>query len=88
MSEKCCNKSTLLRKLQIYGFALYDTVLYLDSHPEDNSALDYYDKMSAAYKQVKKQYEDNYGPLTITGVDTDNGWTWTSTPQPWEYDAN
>lgn len=88
MNKRCVEEKALLRKLQIYGFALYDTVLYLDSHPEDNGALDYYDKMSAAYKQAKLQYEESFGPLTINGVDTDNGWSWTKAPWPWEYEAN
>jgi len=82
------NKKALMHKLQVYGFALYDTVLFLDAHPEDNGALDFYDKMSAAYNQTKKQYEETYGPLTIYGVDTDNGWTWTNSPWPWEFEAN
>jgi len=86
--SNCNDKKALMRKMQVYGFALYDTVLFLDAHPEDNGALDFYDKMSAAYKQTKKQYEELYGPLTIVGVDTDNGWTWTEKPWPWEYEAN
>lgn len=86
--RQSCDRKSLLRKIQIYGFALYDTVLFLDSHPEDNGALDYYDKMSAAYKMAKKEYEENFGPLTVMGVDTDEGWTWTNSPWPWEYDAN
>ncbi len=90
MNRNSCNndKKALMRKLQVYGFALYDTVLFLDAHPEDNGALDFYDKMSAAYNQTKKQYEDLFGPLTIHDVDTDNGWTWIQKPWPWEYDAN
>lgn len=81
-------KKTLMRKLQVYGFALYDTILFLDSHPEDNGALDFYDKMSAAYNKTKKLYEEQFGPLTVNSVDTDNGWTWTEKPWPWEFDAN
>lgn len=87
-NRQYCDRKSLLRKIQIYGFALYDTVLFLDSHPEDNGALDFYDKMSAAYKKAVMQYEENFGPLTITGVDTDTGWTWIDAPWPWEYDAN
>lgn len=90
-NNNCSNNSdrkALLRKIQVYGFALYDTALFLDSHPDDNGALDYYDKMSAAYNQAKMQYEDTFGPLMITNVDTDNGWSWTAFPWPWEYEAN
>lgn len=79
---------SLLRKLQIYGFTLYDTALFLDTHPEDSGALDYYDKTAAAYAQARREYEEKFGPLTVNGVDTDNGWAWTASPWPWEYEAN
>ena len=84
----CSDRRALLRKIQMYGFALYDTALFLDSHPNDAGALDLYDKMSAAYNQSKKQYEENFGALTINNVNTDNGWSWNDHPFPWEYDAN
>ena len=36
-----CDKTALFRKIQVYGFAMYDTVLFLDTHPDDKSALEY-----------------------------------------------
>jgi len=85
-TEPLCKKA-LFRKLQVLGFALYDTVLFLDTHPCDQGALDYYDKVSATYETTKKQYEDAFGPLTVKNVNTDHGWSWTASPWPWEYDC-
>ena len=36
------NRSELLQKIDEIGFALYDTALFLDSHPGSRLALDYY----------------------------------------------
>ena len=35
------NRSELLQKIDEIGFALYDTALFLDSHPDSRLALDY-----------------------------------------------
>ena len=29
-------------------------------------------------------YEKHCGPLFLTGIDTNDGWTWTDEPWPWE----
>ena len=42
------SREKLLRQIQIYSFAVYDALLYLDSHPSSKEALDFYNK----YKQV------------------------------------
>lgn len=83
-----CDKTALFRKIQVYGFAMYDTVLFLDTHPDDKSALEYYDRVSCAFRDAVAMYEEKYGPLTIQNVDTSNGWMWLSAPWPWQYEAN
>ncbi len=65
-------------------FALIDTGLYLDTHPDDDKALAYYDKYREINKDVCREYEQCFGPLTIKGVDTCDGWTWVRDPWPWE----
>lgn len=66
------------------GFAMLDAGLYLDTHPCDDAALDYFNKCRQMHNDAVCDYEKNCGPLTIGGVNTDNGWTWTEEPWPWE----
>lgn len=66
------------------GFALIDVGLFLDTHPCDEKALEYFNKYQQMYKEAVHDYEKHYGPMTINGVDTCNEWTWTEGPWPWE----
>ncbi len=88
MTEQNGNGTALLRKLQTLGFALYDTALYLDSHPHDLAALEYYKKTLAMYEDAKKIYESTAGPLTVYSGFSDTGWKLHSLPEPWKYEAN
>lgn len=87
-NRQVCDKCSLFRKLQMYGFAMYDTALFLDTHPNDNSALEYYNRVRNAYLDSVMQYEEKYGPLTLDGVDTSDEWKWLSAPWPWQYEGN
>lgn len=78
------DRRELLQKIDELGFALYDTALFLDSHPSSQLALDYFRENQTAYRQYREQYETAYGPLTFFGVNAENGWTWTQGPWPWE----
>ena len=70
------------------SFALVETVLYLDGHPYDTDALEYYKNIKEKYDEAVKCYEENYGPITVLGVNCEKGWTWVETPWPWEMEAN
>lgn len=73
-----------MRKVQAAAFAIDDVKLFLDSHPNDAEALCYFEKYQMLRKQLVKQYEEQYGPLTVYGVDAKGGaWTWTKEPWPW-----
>ncbi len=77
----------LLRQIQVYCFAIVEVTLYLDGHPCDRDALEYYNKYNAHLSELKHKYESKYGPLTANG---NNGctWRWVEGPWPWEYEAN
>ena len=73
----------MMKALQTLGFALFDTALFLDTHPNNQRALDYYRKNSEAYKILKEQYTSKYGPLSISEAAGDS-WEWVSKPWPWQ----
>lgn len=77
-----CN--ILMKQVYETGFALVDLVLYLDTHPEDKEALNYYYYVADLYEQAAKAYEEQCGPLTTEGVMDENYWTWINDPWPWE----
>ncbi len=78
------SKKAQMKIVRETGFAMLDAALYLDTHPKDEKAMDYFNKYQTLYREACKEYEACYGPLTHEGVDTNQGWTWTRDPWPWE----
>lgn len=78
------NKKQLRKFIDETGFAMYDTVLFLDTHPDDAQALSYYHETKMLYEKAVSEYTKNFGPLRITDVNSDNYWTWSKGPWPWE----
>ena len=78
------NCSALLRKVYEASFAVDDVILYLDTHPDDQDALNYYQYVSELRKQAMDAYEAQCGPLMIDEVRSDNYWTCVNNPWPWE----
>ena len=78
------NCSALLRKVYEASFAVDDVILYLDTHPDDQDALNYYQYVSELRKQAMDAYEAQCGPLMIDEVRSDNYWTWVNNPWPRE----
>lgn len=81
------DQAELFRTIQVYDFVIHDTGLYLDTHPADQIALEYYDKIRDLYRKAVDAYTANYGPLTVEDVNTRNNWTWIEKPWPWEMEA-
>lgn len=76
-------RETLLKKLSTYQFAALDLQLYLDSHPNDGDTIEKMNRFKEQAKELKKQYEQKYGPLTKS-VTEGNNWSWIKAPWPWE----
>ena len=78
----------IMDQLRAVDFALYETILYLDVYPHSCDALETYHKLKAQHEALRKEYEDNCGPLTAFGNQSTASWDWMSKPCPWEYDAD
>ena len=78
------NKEQAMRQGQMYSFALYDTGLFLNTHPTNQAALAFYEENQKKYVEAVAYYEEEFGPLTMYGTDTEKGWAWVETPWPWE----
>lgn len=55
------NRAELLRSIQIADFALIEANLFLDSHPDDANALQYYGKYKAILDSLTEEYVEKYG---------------------------
>lgn len=78
------NKNQLLSYINHVSFSMYDTVLFLDTHPTDREAIAYFNEMKQARKNALKIYQKKFAPLLLDGVDADCEWTWGMEPLPWE----
>jgi len=75
----------LLEQLQAVDFALVDLTLYLDTHPDDNQAIQQFNQLARQRKRLKKLYESSYGPLQQYGNSYSSyPWSWDNTPWPWQ----
>lgn len=74
----------LLKKLQICDFVLTEATLYLDTHPDNAMALEYFNKHNEKRKEIFKEYTEKYGPLTRYDNNSERHWQWIKNPWPWE----
>ena len=77
-------RERLLKRVQMYSFAVTDAALFLDTHPNNMSALAYYNKYKKLYKDAADEFESRFGPLTIMSERNNEYWTWVNDPWPWE----
>lgn len=82
------DRQKLLKKVQMYSFAVTDAALFLDTHPDCTEALAYYNKYKKLCREAKEQYEAAYGPLDIDSEQNNTRWAWVEGPFPWEACAN
>ncbi len=78
------SQSSLLHTIMQYDFAIYDLVLYLDTHPNDTDSIKMYMDLKKQCKQFTDEYVRQCGPLNNKQVTDDNYFNWVSTPWPWE----
>lgn len=81
------SRQELFNRIQILEFAMYDTALFLDTHPMDQQALRYYHNIREMLDAAVREYTACYGPLTMDSVLSTNKWTWIEHPWPWELEA-
>ena len=78
-------KEELLYNILMYKFALIELNLYLDTHPNNSSIINLYNKYLMEEKKLCDQFEKSYGPLTVDSENLGtNSWNWIKSPWPWE----
>ncbi|MCD5323025.1 MULTISPECIES: spore coat protein CotJB [Pontibacillus] len=75
----------LLEEIQAVDFVLVELTLYLDTHPDDYEAINQFNQFAKQSKNLKKQYEQQYGPLRQYGESYSGyPWNWKNAPWPWQ----
>ena len=78
------NREKLFQCITTTSFVMDDLRLFLDTHPTDQAALDYWDRVQRVRNEAVKEYTMCYGPIYSYDVDIKNRWTWVDEPWPWE----
>ena len=76
----------LLHWINVVSFAVDDAQLFLDTHPDNQAALSFFQEYSKLRKEALADYSKFYGPLTIdtANMNCRDKWTWINEPWPWE----
>lgn len=77
-------KEQMLHDIGIVDFVLVELTLYLDTHPRDMRAMEYFNHYNKIKKQMMKEFSEKYFPLTKDHAESDNEWRWGMAPLPWE----
>lgn len=78
------NKEQLLHDIGIVSFVVIELGLYLDTHPYDRNALEYFNHYSRIRQQMTKEFSMKYYPLTMDASECGKEWKWGAAPLPWE----
>ena len=75
-------------ELQAIGFAINELALYLDTHRDDEEALELYRQYQDIYHKAMMAYNKDRGPLNHSFPGQGKSYNWLDDPWPWEYAAN
>ena len=80
----------IYKRICAYDFAIYEMVLYLDTHPGCPRGLEKLSRLRKERTVLINEYEKRYGKYVKThdDVPTDGHWSWIDGPWPWENEAN
>lgn len=78
------DKCSALYEISMVDFLLTDMKLYLDTHPTDRNALDYYHHYAEVLNEMRQAYAQNYGPLFADQSVCRKEWEWGMQPNAWE----
>lgn len=78
------SKSELLKEIQSVTFAMYDLLLYLDTHSCDKKAFKMFKELGEKRTALMNEYVKNYGSLSQFDSAKLDEFDWLNGPWPWE----
>ena len=77
------DRNEMMHQIMALEFTTIDLGQYLDTHPFDDNAIEYFMDYKKELMKLKEEYEEKFGPLTA-GSRTTERWQWLDKPWPWE----
>ena len=65
-NDKRLSRQELLQWINAVSFAVNDVTLFLDTHPDDAEALEYFEEFRTQRTRALQEYSRNYGPVSYT----------------------
>lgn len=83
-----CNKNErqkLFHEINKVSFAVVEMVEYLDTHPYETEAIQYFNHYSRLRNKLLKEYAEKFAPLTVDTAELsdDSKWKWGLEELPW-----
>ncbi|MBQ1374843.1 MAG: spore coat protein CotJB [Clostridia bacterium] len=78
-------KEKLMREIQILGFAIVETNLFLNTHPDCEKAVAFLNDLIEKKNEKTAEYEAKYGHVTAAGGRYRQSFDWAKSLWPWEY---
>ena len=78
-------QEALFLQMSEVAFAAHELNLYLDLHPTDQAKLKMFNQFRKKANELRTQYENQYGPISINANVLDNSpFLWEELPFPWK----
>lgn len=87
MVNKTEKPVTPMTDMQTLAFMIQELALYLDTHREDQEALELYRSYQQMYQKCMQEFTEKYGPMNHR-TPTEGPYRWLDDPWPWEYARN
>ena len=80
------DQQNLMLSLQQTGLTMDDLRIYLDTHPNDDFAMQRFNESAEKYPTLLQEYNARYSPLlSICWQNGTAEWQWALTDFPWDY---
>lgn len=81
-------KQKAMDKIRRCAFAVDEARLFLDTHPMNKEAMEFYQKHLELYNKAVADFENRFAPVSASGAVRNGKWAWATTAWPWERSEN
>ena len=78
------DRGELMKRIHALSFALTETQLFLDTHPDCRDALMRFRELRDELDGAMTEYQQRFGPL-FADMNMGDKWTWIDGPWPWQH---
>lgn len=81
-------RQRMLNDIGIVDFTLVELMLFLDTHPGNQEAMEHFNHYANIKNKMMKDFSQMYYPLVKEHAESNNVWRWGDAPLPWEGGCN